>query len=578
MKKLIFVVLWSFLFSTYVCAQLIPGESPEFNYQIQTYPQIEKDKEVLLRSVDQYFSELEISPVLLPDGFSQTKSSLASMDRIYSGAEGNTVVFIKAGVIPSPELQINHAIKIDDGYLQHFKQDSGLVVAFYVKTSNWENASAIFTHFQSKFVSSSFNKLDKVSTVNLWSLLLLSSAHAEDNVNCDSKLKVVPGSLDKLLSTGEALLAKQSTPIQHIAGCTFNALKGVWNGSGGAVVEGAKGVTEFITSPVESGKRYWQSANKLWDVTKKFYNDFEAEARKLYPAFDSLDPLVKTKIGCQVVGTVGGGVLLSYLSAGVMTSTVMANVIQKIKLAISEAMGFAKFYKVRKELAAAANVIDKVDIDLNKNLFSIPRGTPEFSLASNKSVLENLKNIPVNPNPGKRKAGLSSKEIQQLFREVSDHPVASLSKVENYEKNSPGMGFCFGRATTAHIKALMAGADKSSIRKVWALGDLETGDTSWRYHVTTIIRDNKGAWHAIDPIMGRVMPVEQWYNQMKKFDTKSGNMRIFDTEPKRFGPDNPSKYSPKALKNKVYENYFTDLMGSFKEETSELIKMRTATP
>jgi hypothetical protein len=574
MKILIQIALFLlYSVTTFAATEVVPIPSPDFNYKTQIYPHVEKDIDNLLTSFDQFFLDRELNQIILPEGFTETKTSLATINRIYSGDLGNTVVFIKAGVIPSLNLLMEKPVQIGDGYLQHFKQSSGLVVAVFVRTKNWENASEIFSNLKPRFVTINQTKKQNHSLMESWTNVLIGSADAQDTVHCDPKLKSTQGSLDKLIVTANSLTS-QASPIQHITGCAMSAIKGVWDGSGGAVIGGVKGVGEFLWSPVESGKKYWESANKLWDVTKHFFSDFENEARKLYPAFDSLDPLVKSKLACQVIGTIGGGVLLTYLTVGVMSSAAAANVLLKIKTALKDAMDFVKYYKINKELATASVVIEKTETNLNKNLFAINRGTPESSLVNNDEVLAGLKNLPMNAN-SKRKVGLSNDEMQKLFRQVSDHPVASLSKVEKYEKNSPGMGYCFGRATTAHIKALMNGADKSSIRKVWALGDLKTGSTQWRYHVTTIVRDAKGEWYAIDPIMGKVMPVEKWYKEMKKFDS-TGNMRIFDTEAKRFGPDSPGKYNPRGFSNKVYENYFSDLMESFKDETSELMSKRKA--
>jgi len=268
--------------------------------------------------------------------------------------------------------------------------------------------------------------------------------------------------------------------------------------------------------------------------------------------------------------------LLSYVSGGVMATAAVESMMLKIRTAIKAAFKSPKFEKAKVVLTSRAIEIEEAETSLNKSLFAIPRGSPAEAVAKNEQVLEQLKNMPINVE-SKRKTGLSDSEVQQLFREVYDHPVASLTKVSQYEKYQAGIGYCFGRATTAHIKALQDGVDKSSIRKVWALGSLKTGSNNWRYHVTTIVRNSKGEWIAIDPIFGRTMPVEEWYKSMKKFDA-SGDMRLFETEPKRFGPDGGGKYSPSAFKSPYYAGYFTDLMKSFKEEGSELAKLNSATP
>ncbi len=575
MKLFIHLVLFfSISFTAIASIELVPVPTPDFNYQVQTYTNISSDIENFISGVDKIFIDRDLNPILLPAGFTATKTSLSTVNRIYSGELGNTVVFIKAGVIPTQISKNLDTLKFDNGFLHHLELANGLGVAIFVQTENWENAAEIFTNIRSKYSINKNTTEQSILQKSLWALSPISSAIAADIVDCDPKLKSSPDNLDKLIVAGDAM-ANQASLIQHVSGCALSAVKGVWAGSGGAVIGVTKGVVDFLQSPIESGKKYWQSTTQLWNVTKQFFSDFENEARKLYSTFDSLDPLVKTKLACQVIGTIGGGVLLSYLTAGALSSTAMANVLLKIKIALQEALTLAKFSGVKKTLAVTETAIakvEKIEIDLHKDLFKISRGTPEVSLVKNNEVLEGLKNMPLKADYGKRKGGLNDSELQQLFRSVSDHPVASLSKVAKYEKNSPGMGYCFGRATTAHIKALMNGADKDSIRKMWAFGDLKTGDTNWRYHVTTMVRDSKGEWQAIDPIMGKVMPAAQWYKEMKKFDS-TGNMRIVDTEAKRFGPSG-GKYSPAEFNRGSYENYFTDLMKAFKAETSAIVANR----
>ncbi len=564
MYKIIGFFLLLIILIPHAFAQVDINDRPNFKYSVQNYLGVKKNISKALTHLDLFFEELELNQVFLPEGLSVTKASLASIDRIYSGDLGNTVIFIKAGVVPNHKEMLEKSMPMLDGYLSHFQSSNGIWIAVFVKTKNSENAFDIFTRLKNnlnadkKVVRESFSPAD----------LVMSKAYALDMVNCDRTQKVAEGNLDHLVNFGKSL-AGESSPIQYITGCTMSAIKGAWDGSGGFVIGASKGVGEFITSPIESGKKYWESTTKLWDVTQKFFSDFEQESRKLYKSFDSLDPVVKTKLACQVIGTIGGGVLLNYLTAGVMASATTEAILLKIRTAISTALDSEKFNGLKISLKKKAVEIDFLDHELESNLFKISRGTPATSKADNAQILDSLKSIPFDPKSSKRKVGLSDADIQKLYRDVADHPVASLSYVNNYDKMNRGMGYCFGRATTAHIKALLNGADKSSVRKIWAVGDLETGTSSWRYHVATMVRNSKGEWIAIDPIMGKAIPVEKWYQEMKKYDSGK-NMRIFDTEAKRFGPKTPSKYSPRELNNQVYENYFKDLMETFQDEAKDL--------
>jgi hypothetical protein len=552
MNNFILIVVFSF-FSLNLFANEVPSVSPDFRYEKQSHPILDKSRDRSLKEIDQYFERQELSRIFINQPMADQKTSLEAMDRIYSGDLGQTVVFVKTGVKPNLPRLMNEVVSIEDGHLAHFMDQSGLVIAVYIKSAHWETVSDIFQDLKSNYQKVVHRK-------NIFEFISSSIAE-EDCTNCTAK---VQDGVNVDIKELEEKVAPKASPIQYLTGCTTKALKGVWEGSGGVVVGGVKTIGKFITSPIESGKKFWQSASKLWDVTKQFFSDFQNEARKLYDSFDSLDPLTKTELACEVIGTVGGGVLLSYLTAGVMSAAATKTALLRIQTALKNALNTKKFAGAKKALATNSAKLTKLD-DVNRDLFSIPRGKPAEAVLKNDLVLKNLEEVKITPASTAKKPGLESHEINKLFRKVNDNPVASLMKVDDYSVNTPGMGYCFGRATTAHIKAIGSGLDKNSVRKVWALGELKTGSTTWRYHVTTIVRDSQGKWHAIDPIFGRPMSVEQWYKEMKKFDSK-GDMRIFDTPANRFGPSSPAKYSPHVLKDKVYENYFTDLMKSFREE------------
>ena len=548
-------------------------EAQEFTYSTQDLTQFEKSQITLLTKLDSAFADRSMSIISLPKGFEQTQTSLSTMTRIYSGEMGQTTAFVKTGVVPSREDMIGEAIKMPNGFLYHYKDENGLVTALFVQTDQWENAREIFSIFENKSLTTNhFHVPNKYKVLSL----LVSSALAKDDAPCDKKALPSEPGIEKLKDVSDKLFHETSSPIQYVAGCTMSALKGVWDGSVGGTITFAKEAIKFVKAPIESGKRYWDATTKLWDVTKQFFSDFENEARGLYSSYDTLDPLVKTKLACEVAGLVGGNVLMTYLTGAVLATATMKTILAKIKDAITIAMNSKKFQETKALAAARAVEIEKNELTLKKSLFTVERGTVKESIAKNEQVLVGLKDMPTN-SASKRKVGLDDAEMYSLFREVNDHPVAALSKVSQYEKFQKGIGFCFGRATTAHLAALKNGVDKDSIRKVWALGDLRTGDVNWRYHVATIVRNKKGEWIAIDPIFGRPMPVDDWYKEMKKFDHK-GNMRIFDTEPKRMGPDAGGQYNKRQFNHFLYNGYFTDLMASFREESKKVMTLKEATP
>jgi hypothetical protein len=561
MKTLHLVLSLVFLLPLSVLGETLPEKSPDFTYQIQKHPSMTKDIENVIPRLDKFFEMREMRPLTMPK-VDNEKLSLNAMDKVYGGYEGNTVVMIKLGVVPSAAAVMNTAQKFEHGFLHHFKFPNGLVMAAFVVTQNWGNASEIFQGFHSSFAVS-----EKKKTTTSFSLI--PSVYAEDCVNCEATKKS-EGELSVFTRKLEEM--HQGSPLERVAACTVSALKGTWDGSAGAVIGLGKGLYEVITSPIESGKKFWEGATELWSGAKKFYADFQAEARKMYDGFDSLPSHHKTKLFCEMAGMIGGGAILAYFTAGATSTKLLADLAAKMKGAIKSAMGSQKFADTKAAIRVKESKLVDMDSEVNKSLFEISSGTDIESIQKNQVLISKMTERPL-VTSATRKEGLDDFAIENLFRSVEDHPVASLRAYDKYTKNSPGMGFCFGRATAAHLKALQNGVHKDSIRKIWAVGTLESGDTSWRYHVTTVVRNKSGDWIAIDPIMGRPIKLETWYKEMKGMDV-AGNMRLFETTPERAGPSSTRAYNNRMFHDPVYEDYYKDLMVEFRKEAKQKLEKK----
>ncbi len=130
------------------------------------------------------------------------------------------------------------------------------------------------------------------------------------------------------------------------------------------------------------------------------------------------------------------------------------------------------------------------------------------------------------------KEGLSSEEIQLLFHKTFNNSVAQLSSVKNYDPTGM-IGFCFGRAMTAHLLARRLGLQIESVKKLFIIGDLRSNPLKpeWRFHVTTIIRDQNGSWHTIDPIMYRHLTIREWVETMRtRWDNWQGENNNFQAK------------------------------------------------
>lgn len=170
---------------------------------------------------------------------------------------------------------------------------------------------------------------------------------------------------------------------------------------------------------------------------------------------------------------------------------------------------------------------------------------------------------PLESTSERRVAYLSRQQANKIYDAVDNHPIASQCQLRRYDPQG-NMGFCFGRAMTAHLELLNSGVQKDKIRKLWAVGHFKTGSASWRYHVTTIVQGPDGSWWAIDPIMGSPIEAGAWIRRMKGYDA-GGDMVAFTSEAKRFGPSSPEKYSRNELNHSGYNDYFNDLLKSYRE-------------
>ncbi len=203
--------------------------------------------------------------------------------------------------------------------------------------------------------------------------------------------------------------------------------------------------------------------------------------------------------------------------------------------------------------------------EISKSLFDDPLSGVEVTRPHNEEVLRLLNSFPL-PRTRGRRVGISLREAKQFISRIESNPVTGRAKSHHYDPDQE-IGFCFGRAMTAHLLALEAGVSKDSILKLFAVGNFTSGSTEWRYHVTTIIRDANDGWWTIDSFFGYPMRPAEWYAQMLKMDR--GDMSLFVTEAKRFGPTDVLPYSRLELGDPHYNGYFNDLLHFFRGEAKK---------
>ncbi|MES3038480.1 MAG: hypothetical protein V4736_11295 [Bdellovibrionota bacterium] len=173
---------------------------------------------------------------------------------------------------------------------------------------------------------------------------------------------------------------------------------------------------------------------------------------------------------------------------------------------------------------------------------------------------------------GDRITSISREQGQAVIESINNHPIINFFNSQRYDQPGVSIGFCFGRATYAHLALLKMGVHPDSIKKIWAVGPMNAGGIMWSFHVATVVRSTEGGWMVIDNYPNKLLNVTQWMNLFKQ-QNKEHNLRIYFTQPEKFSVS-LSKYDRVQMGLDLtadqdwYRNYFVDLMTWFKKPGS----------
>lgn len=166
-----------------------------------------------------------------------------------------------------------------------------------------------------------------------------------------------------------------------------------------------------------------------------------------------------------------------------------------------------------------------------------------------------------------RALALDTEQARRLIRSIDEHPVVSYYSDRKYQQKDVEIGFCFGRATYAHLALLRMGLSRDSIKKAWLVGPMVAASVNWGFHVATIARVDSGDWMVIDNHQRRLMSLRDWYESFLPMNEQK-NLRLYVTEPEKFSIS-LGKYDRIQLgldlsrESDWYRNYFVDLMNWF---------------
>lgn len=185
----------------------------------------------------------------------------------------------------------------------------------------------------------------------------------------------------------------------------------------------------------------------------------------------------------------------------------------------------------------------------NESLITIQERINEAEIkANNENLLKLLsKDIEFPPLPNKKNF-ITKDEADVIFKAMDNSTVH-----KNHDCYDPkgNIGFCFGRATIAHMEAIIRNVHPDAIRKIWIVGDMSI----WAHHVATMIKVKNG-WVVLDTNLGKVVTPNEWLSTFMPYKSKNAKeIMTFVTQAGRFGPYDTKSYNALDLFNTDSLNY-----------------------
>lgn len=178
-----------------------------------------------------------------------------------------------------------------------------------------------------------------------------------------------------------------------------------------------------------------------------------------------------------------------------------------------------------------------------ESLIEIQRRTSNEEILSNNENMKKLFSAPlvVTKIEGKY-SEVTSVDANTIYKSMAESEVNKNHYC--YDKEGT-IGFCFGRATIAHMEAIVRNVHPDAIKKIWIAGDMGI----WGHHVATMVYTKEG-WVVLDTNLGKIIDANKWvahYMPMKQKDAKE--IMVFTTQAGRFGPYDNRPYNAIDLFN-----------------------------
>lgn len=156
--------------------------------------------------------------------------------------------------------------------------------------------------------------------------------------------------------------------------------------------------------------------------------------------------------------------------------------------------------------------------------------------------------------------GLTREQASTLRDLLVQHPITGDLGIKKYSQKNSTLGFCYGRATLAHMELLRRGVSPQNIRKIFVLGEMRYQKEIWTLHVATIVAKKGGGWWVLDGLFDQVYELKDWYKKMLTIaiNTDDPVIRIYEADPVKFLPISGA-YNEKDMYRPEYNGFFQDL-------------------
>lgn len=154
---------------------------------------------------------------------------------------------------------------------------------------------------------------------------------------------------------------------------------------------------------------------------------------------------------------------------------------------------------------------------------------------------------------------LSYEQADKYLDVITFNSHTRLMALKKYDPKAI-FGFCFGRAHLMKRVLRKNRVHDDSIKRAFVAGPMKgfTPWVTWGYHVATMVSRTGGGFWVLDPVVGKPMLLEEWFDHYNK-TSKNGRLRLFITNGSRFGQVGfNAATKSELLKEGSYNNYFID--------------------